>query len=70
MSDTSQILLAVTGTGVTLLGILAGLLVSLFRLLRQDMVALRQEAHADNAALNSRIDALYQTLFSHKNPAV
>ena len=37
MSDTTQIILAVIGTGVTLLGILVGLLVSLFRILRQDI---------------------------------
>ena len=36
---------------------------------RQDMSALRQEIHADIAALNSRIDALYQALFSRKDPA-
>ena len=48
--------------------------------LRQDLAELRQEMRADIAALNSRIDtldsrftsridALYQALFSHKNPA-
>ncbi len=80
MSDTAQIILAVIGTGVTLLGILVGLLVFLFRLQRQDLTALRQDMRADIAALNSRIDtldarftsridALYQALFSHKDPA-
>ena len=76
MSDTAQIILAVIGTGITLLGILVGLLVSLFRIqrqdlaaLRQDLVALRQEMRTDIAALHSRIDALYQALFSHKDPA-
>ena len=61
MSDTAQIIVAIIGTGVTLLGILAGLLVSLFRLLRQDLAALRQDIKETNA----RIDAL----FSHKDPA-
>ena len=48
--------------------------------LRQDLAEFRQEMRADIAALNSRIDtldsrftsridALYQALFSHKNPA-
>ena len=80
MSDTAQIILAVIGTGITLLGILAGLLLSLFRMLRQDvdsrhkdlrldLAELRQELRADIASLNSRIDNLYQALFSHKDPA-
>ena len=80
MSDTAQIILAVIGTGITLLGILAGLLLSLFRILRQDvdsrhkdlrqhLAELRQEVRADIASLNSRIDNLYQALFSHKDPA-
>lgn len=94
MSDTAQIILAVIGTGITLLGILVGLLVSLFRIQRQDMAALRQdikeinaridstastlnarldalrqEMRTDIAALHSRIDALYQALFNHKDPA-
>ena len=69
MSDTAQIILAVIATGVTLLGILVGLLVSLFRIQHQDLVALRQEMRADIAALHPRIDNLYQALFSHKDPA-
>lgn len=76
MSDTTPIILAVIGTGVTLLGIMAGLLVSLFRILRQDIKetnsridSLRQEIRADVAALHNRIDNLYQALFSHKDPA-
>ena len=94
MSDTTPIILAVIGTGVTLLGILAGLMVSLFRILRLDLAALRQdiketnaridstagtlnsridslrqEMRTDIAALHSRIDALYQALFNHKDPA-
>ena len=58
MSDTAQIILAVIGTGVTLLGILVGLLVSLFRLLRQDLASLRQDIKETNA----RIDALARTI--------
>ena len=94
MSDTTPIILAVIGTGVTLLGILAGLLVSQYRILRLDLAALRQdiketnaridstagtlnsridslrqELRTDIAALHSRIDALYQALFNHKDPA-
>lgn len=87
MSDTSQIILAVVGTGITLLGILVGLLISLFRILRQDIKetnaridstagtlnsridSLRQEMRTDIAALHARIDALYQALFNHKDPA-
>ena len=98
MSDTNQIILAVVGTGITLLGILVGLLVSLFRILRQDIKetnaridsaagtlnaridsaastlnaridSLRQEMRTDISALHARIDALYQALFNHKDPA-
>ena len=83
MSDTAQIILAVIGTGVTLLGIMASLLIFQFRIqrqdlaalrqematFRQDLTALRQELRTDIAALHSRIDNLYQALFSHKDPA-
>ena len=83
MSDTAQIILAVVGTGVTQLGILAGLLVSQFRIQRQDIATIRQdidnrhkEGRQDMAeirqelrALHARIDNLYQALFSHKDPA-
>ena len=72
MSDTAQIILAVIATGVTLLGILVGLLVSLFRILRLDINSIRQdmaEIRQDVRALHSRIDALYQALFTHKDPA-
>ncbi len=72
MSDTAQIILAVIATGVTLLGILVGLLVSLFRILRLDINSIRQEMaeiRQDVRALHSRIDALYQALFTHKDPA-
>ena len=76
MSDTTQIILAVIGTGITLLGILVGLLVSLFRILRQDIKetnaridALDNRIDVMEGRLNSRIDALYPALFSHKDPA-
>ena len=72
MSDTAQIIVAILGVGIGL----ATLMVFLFRLLRQDSTemrqdirALRQEVRTDIAALHSRIDALYQALFSHKDPA-
>ena len=69
MSDTAQIILAVIGTGVTLLGILAGLLVSLFRILRQDIKETNARVDSMASTFNSRLDALYQALFSHKDPA-
>ena len=61
-------------------GILVGLQVSLFRIQRQDLgalrqdlradiAALRQEVRAEVAAINNRIDNLYHALFSHKDPA-
>ncbi len=61
MSDTAQIILAVIGTGVTLLGILVGLLLFLFRIQRQDATSLRQDIKENNAridALDNRIDAM------------
>ena len=58
MSDTSQIILAVIGTGITLLGILAGLLVSLFRILRQDIKETTARIDGLEGRLNARIDAL------------
>lgn len=64
MSDTAQIILAVIATGVTLLGILTGLLLALFRIQREDSAKIRQEIRA----LHSRIDALYQALFNRKSP--
>ena len=83
MSDTAQIIVAVIGTGITLLGILAGLLLFQFRIQRQDIATIRQdidsrhkEGRQDMAeirqelrALHARIDNLYQALFSHKDPA-
>ena len=70
MSVTAHIILAVIDTGFILLGILVGQLVSLFRTQRQDIPALHQEVRADFAVFNSRIDALYQALFGHKDPSV
>ncbi|MDE2965825.1 MAG: hypothetical protein OXU26_18100 [Acidobacteriota bacterium] len=67
MSDTAQIIVAVIGTGITLVGILAGLLLSLFRMLRQDVDSRHKDLRQDLAGL--RIDNLYQALFSHKDPA-
>ena len=83
MSDTAQIIVAVIGTGITLLGILVGLLLFQFRIQRQDIATIRQdidsrhkEGRQDMAeirqelrALHARIDNLYQALFSHKDPA-
>lgn len=61
MSDTAQIILAVIGTGVALLGVL----VAFRQEVRADISALRQEMRTDIASLNARIDAL----FCHKDPA-
>lgn len=76
MSDTSQIILTIIGTGVALLGILASLIYrldsridSLRQEMRADVAALRQELRTDIGALHARIDALYQALFNHKDPA-
>lgn len=65
MSDTAQIIVAVIGTGVALLGVL----VAFRQEVRADIAALRQEMRTDIGALNARIDNLYQALFSRKDPA-
>lgn len=65
MSDTTQIILAVIGTGVALLGVL----VTFRHEIRADIASLRQEMRTDIASLNNRIDNLYQALFSRKDPA-
>ncbi len=69
MSDTTQIILAVIGTGITLLGILVSLLVSLFRIQRQDLAAFRQdidsryrESRQDMTAFRQELAALRQEL--------
>ena len=65
MSDTTQIIVTVIGTGVALLGVL----VAFRQEVRSDIAALRQEMRTDIASLNNRIDNLYQALFSRKDPA-
>ena len=62
MSDTYQVILAVVGTGITLLGILVGLLVSLFRILRQDIKETNARIDSTAGNLNSRIDSLRQEM--------
>ena len=63
--DTLAIIVAILGVGLALWRAID----SRHNDTRQDMATLRQEVRADMAALNSRIDALYQALFSRKNPA-
>lgn len=65
MSDTTQIILAVIGTGVALLGVL----VTFRQEIRDDIAALRLEMRTDIASLNNRIGNLYPALFSRKDPA-
>ena len=60
-TDTIAIIVAILGVGLALWRAIASI--------RQDVTELRQEVRADIAALNSRIAALYQALFSHKDPA-
>ena len=71
-TDTIAIIVAILGVGLALWRATASI--------RQDVTALRQDVRADIAALNfridtldarftSRIDSLYQALFSHKDPA-
>ena len=62
MSDTAPIILAVIGTGVTLLGILAGLLLSLFRILNAKIDALDNRIDSLKEKTTARIDALRQEL--------
>ena len=65
MSDTSQIILAVIGTGITLLGILVGLLLSLWRAMdsrHKDLSQGMAEMRHDVRALHDRIDALRQEM--------
>ena len=72
MSDTAQIILAVIGTGITLLGILVGLVLALWRAMdsrHKDLSQAIAEMRQDVRALHTRIDNLYQALFSHKDPA-
>ncbi len=83
MNDTTQIILAIIGTGVAVLGFLWRLdarmgamehrlnsrIDSTASTLNARLDALRQEMRTDIAALHSRIDNLYQALFNHKDPA-
>lgn len=72
MSDTTQIILAVIGTGVALLGFLWRVdarMGAMEHRLNSRIDALRQELRTDISALHSRIDALYQALFNRKDPA-
>lgn len=62
MSDTNQVILAVVGTGITLLGILVGLLVFQFRILRQDIKETNSRIDSAAGALNARIDSLRQEM--------
>ena len=70
--DTIAIIVAVLGTGLALWRAMDSRYKDLRQEIdsrhkegRQDMAEIRQELRA----LNSRIDALYQALFSHKDPA-
>ena len=81
--DTIAIIVAILGVGLALwraIGTIRHEADSRHKNLRQDLAELRQEMRADIAALNSRIDtldarftsridALYQALFTHKDPA-
>ena len=64
-TDTIAIIVAILGVGLALWSAID----SRHKDTRQDMAALRQEMHADIAVFNARIDALYQALFSRKDPA-
>ena len=64
-TDTIAIIVAVLGSGFALWRAID----SRHKDTHQDTAALRQEMRAGIEALNSRIDALYQALFSHKDPA-
>ena len=76
-TDTFVTIVAVAGTSLALWPAID----SRFMAIRQDLAELRQEVRAHIAALNScidsldarftsRIDILYQVLFSHKDRAV
>ena len=60
MSDTATIITAIITTGLAL----AGLVLYLFRWLRQDVIVLRQEVRTYIAALNSRMEAMEARLNS------
>ena len=72
MSDTTQIILAIIGTGVAVLGFLWRVdarVGAMEHRLNSRIDSLRQELRTDISALHSRIDALYQALFNRKDPA-
>lgn len=64
-TDTIAIIVAILGVGLALWRVID----SRHKDIRQDMAALRQELRAEIAAINNRIDNLFQALFSHKDPA-
>jgi predicted nucleic acid-binding Zn-ribbon protein len=78
-TDTIAIIVAILGVGLGLWRAVATIRQDVTALrqevrgdiagLRQEMAALRQELRTDIAALHSRIDNLYQALFSRKDPA-
>ena len=63
--DTIAIIVAILGVGLALWRTID----SRHKDIRQDMAGLRQELRAEIAAINNRIDNLFQALFSHKDPA-
>ena len=64
-TDTIAIIVAIVGVGLALWRAID----SRYKDLRQDITSLRQEMRTDIGALHSRIDNLYQALFSRKDPA-
>ena len=64
-TDTIAIIVAILGVGLALWRAID----SRHKDIRQDMAGLRQEMRTDIGSLNARIDALYQALFSRKDPA-
>ena len=59
-TDITPIILAGIGTGITLLGILSGLLIFLFRILRQDMATLRQDVDSRYKDLREEFDSRHK----------
>ncbi|MDD9995322.1 MAG: hypothetical protein OXS35_06190 [Dehalococcoidia bacterium] len=72
MTDTTQIILAVIGTGVAVLGFLWRLdarMGAIEHRLNSRIDAMEGRMNSRIDALSSRIDNLYQALFSRKDPA-
>ena len=70
--DTIAIIVAILGVGLGLWRAIATIrqdVTTLRQEVRADIAGLRQEMRTDIAALHGRIDALYQALFSRKDPA-